>query len=49
MSEPEALAQGCWPAPENAETMNRDELGDLKLSAREEVELVVFLKTLTDR
>ena len=38
----------CWPAPENPETMNRKQLGDLKLSDRQEDVLVEFLKTLTD-
>jgi cytochrome c peroxidase len=48
VTEAEALAQNCWPAPEMPATMNRDELGNLKLSATEEAELVAFLKTLTD-
>lgn len=47
-SEAEAMAANCWPAPEYAETMNKDELGNLKLTAREEAELVAFLKTLDD-
>jgi cytochrome c peroxidase len=38
----------CWPAPENAETMNRKQLGNLKLSDEQEDLLVAFLKTLTD-
>jgi cytochrome c peroxidase len=38
----------CWPTPENSETMNRKQLGDLKLSGDEEDQLVAFLKTLTD-
>jgi cytochrome c peroxidase len=38
----------CWPAPENPETMNRKQLGDLKLSDKQEDLLVAFLKTLTD-
>src|SRR5450432_2772131 len=38
----------CWPAPENPETMNRKQLGNLKLSDRQEDLLVAFLKTLTD-
>jgi cytochrome c peroxidase len=38
----------CWPAPENPETMNRKQLGDLKLSDQQEGLLVAFLKTLTD-
>jgi cytochrome c peroxidase len=38
----------CWPAPEYPETMNKKQLGNLKLSGREEDQLVEFLKTLTD-
>ena len=38
----------CWPAPENPETMNRKQLGNLKLSGKQEDMLVAFLKTLTD-
>ena len=38
----------CWPAPENPETMNRKQLGELKLSDQQEDLLVAFLKTLTD-
>jgi cytochrome c peroxidase len=38
----------CWPAPENPATMNRKQLGDLKLSDQQENLLVAFLKTLTD-
>lgn len=48
-SESEALAQHCWPAPENEATMNRDELGDLKLTVEQEADLVAFLKTLDDK
>jgi cytochrome c peroxidase len=38
----------CWPAPENPETINRKQLGDLKLTDKQEDLLVIFLKTLTD-
>ena len=38
----------CWPAPEHPETMNRKQLGNLKLSAAEEKQIVAFLRTLTD-
>ena len=38
----------CWPAPENSDTINRKQLGDLKLSDKQEDLLVAFLKTLTD-
>ena len=47
-SEAEAMAQGCWPVPEIEATMNRDELGDLKLTPAEEADLVAFLKSLDD-
>lgn len=49
MTEAQALAANCWPAPELGATMNRDEMGDLKLSPQEEADLVAFLKTLSDR
>jgi cytochrome c peroxidase len=38
----------CWPAPENPETINRKQLGDLKLTIQQEDMLVAFLQTLTD-
>jgi cytochrome c peroxidase len=44
----DALAQDCWPAPEVAENVNTDELGDLGLTANEEAAIVAFLKTLSD-
>lgn len=47
-TEAEALAQNCWPAPEIEKTMNKDELGNLKLTADEERQIVAFLKTLDD-
>ncbi|MCB2135974.1 MAG: hypothetical protein KDE08_08525 [Rhodobacteraceae bacterium] len=47
-TEAEALARNCWPAPSVEATMNTDELGDLKLTAEEEADLVAFLKTLDD-
>jgi cytochrome c peroxidase len=47
--EAEALARGCWPAPEVAENVNRDEMGDLGLSPDEEAAVVAFLGTLSDR
>jgi len=37
-----------WPAPEVAENMNTSELGNLKLSPKEEAAIVAFLKTLSD-
>jgi len=38
----------CWPAPEYALNVNRDELGNLGLSLDEELALVAFLRTLSD-
>jgi cytochrome c peroxidase len=38
----------CWPPPEYAPTVNREELGDLGLSDEEEDSIVEFLKTLSD-
>jgi hypothetical protein len=38
----------CWPAPEFPETVNRRQLGNLKMNDAEENLLVAFLKTLTD-
>jgi cytochrome c peroxidase len=43
-----ALAQGCWPAPEFPGNVNREELGNLGLTADEEHAVVEFLKTLSD-
>ena len=37
-----------WPAPEVAENVNTDELGDLGLTAEEEAAIVAFMKTLSD-
>jgi len=37
-----------WPDPEVTQNVNRDELGNLGLTATEESELVAFMGTLTD-
>ena len=37
-----------WPAPEVAENVNTDELGDLGLTNQEVEDVVAFLRTLTD-
>jgi len=37
-----------WPAPEVADNVNVDELGNLGLSSEEEAKVVAFLRTLTD-
>jgi cytochrome c peroxidase len=44
----EAMAAGCWPAPEVAENVNTAELGDLGLTPEEEAAIVAFLGTLSD-
>mgnify|MGYP000140321486 CR=1 FL=1 len=44
----DAIALDCWPAPEIADNVNRDELGDLGLTDEEEDAIVAFLETLTD-
>jgi len=44
----DALALGCWPAPEIADNVNTSELGDLGLTDEEEDAIVAFLETLTD-
>jgi cytochrome c peroxidase len=38
----------CWPAPEVTENLNKEELGDLKLTEEEEKAIVAFMKTLSD-
>lgn len=38
----------AWPAPEVAQNVNTDELGNLGLTAEEEADVVAFLETLTD-
>jgi len=47
-SETDALAQDCWPEPEEDENVNDDELGDLGLTDEQEDAIVEFLKTLSD-
>jgi cytochrome c peroxidase len=38
----------CWPAPEVAENVNVDELGNLGLTPAQEAAVVAYLKTLSD-
>lgn len=38
----------CWPAPEVADNVNVDELGDLGLTEEEEWAIVAFMQTLSD-
>ena len=47
-TEVQALAAGCWPAPEVMENVNTSELGNLGLSSDEEADIVAFLKALSD-
>jgi cytochrome c peroxidase len=44
----EALERGCWPVPEVAANVNREELGRLRLTDREIDDIVAFMRTLTD-
>jgi cytochrome c peroxidase len=47
-TEKNALKMGCWPAPEVADNVNDDELGNLGLTDAEEDAIVAFLRTLSD-
>jgi cytochrome c peroxidase len=47
-TEAQALAANCWPAPEVSSNVNRAELGNLRLTAKQERAIVAFLKTLSD-
>ena len=47
-TEAQALAAGCWPAPEVMANVNSAELGDLGLTPDEEAAIVAFLRTLSD-
>jgi len=47
-TEAQALGANCWPAPEVPMNVNRDEVGDLGLTADEESAIVAFLKALSD-
>jgi hypothetical protein len=44
----DAIALGCWPAPEIAGNVNTSELGDLGLTDEEEDAIVAFLEALND-
>lgn len=48
LGDADALRRKCWPAPEVAANVNKDELGNLQLSRREREDIVAFMKTLTD-
>ena len=47
-TEAQALAENCWPAPEEGENINTKEIGNLGLTLEEEEAIVAFLKTLSD-
>jgi cytochrome c peroxidase len=42
------LGVNCWPEPEVLKNINKDELGDLKLTLEEELAIVEFMRTLSD-
>lgn len=44
----DAIAGHCWPAPEVAENVNTNELGDLGLTDEEEDAIVAFMMALSD-
>jgi hypothetical protein len=48
LTERDALARNCWPAPEVTANVNKEELGNLGLSRAEENAIVVFMGTLSD-
>jgi cytochrome c peroxidase len=47
-SEGGSSSKPAWPAPEVLHNVNRERMGDLKLTDSQEEDLVAFLKTLTD-
>jgi len=47
VSDPQ-LGVNCWPEPEVLPNLNKDELGDLKLTLEEELAIVEFMRTLSD-
>jgi hypothetical protein len=48
LTEREALARNCWPAPEVMANMNTDQLGNLGLAQAEERAIVAFIGTPSD-
>ena len=48
VSEAEAQAQGCWPAPETTKNENMKDLGNLLLTDDNITDIIAFLGTLTD-
>lgn len=49
VSEAQAQQQGCWPAPELADNVNRVDMGNLGLTPQDIDDLLAFLATLTDQ
>jgi cytochrome c peroxidase len=47
-AEADAIKQSCWPIAEVKENVNKDELGNLKLTEQEVDDIVTFMRTLTD-
>jgi cytochrome c peroxidase len=47
-TEEQAVAAGCWPAPEVSDNLNTAELGDLGLTPADEAAIVAFLKAMSD-
>jgi len=47
-TEAEAQKARCWPMPEVAANLNKDEMGRLRLTNREIDDIVAFMRTLTD-
>lgn len=48
ITESEALANNCWPAPEVPDNVGKEEVGNLNLTAADEDAIVAFLATLSD-
>ena len=40
--------ENCWPEPEVPSNLNREELGNLGLTGKEEEAIVAFMETLSD-
>jgi len=47
-TEAQAQKARCWPMPEVAANLNKDEMGRLRLTNREIDDIVAFMRTLTD-
>ena len=47
MKEPQP-GVNCWPEPEVRTNLNKEELGNLRLTNEEEDAIVAFLRTLSD-